>query len=76
MLNLFLEIIVEMADKFKGRVKEIHFIENYCGCLFGLTAQREAQKKIMDEMFNPQISQMLPESIEERDLNFIKEEMI
>ncbi|RBQ30074.1 epoxyqueuosine reductase QueH [Aliarcobacter vitoriensis] len=40
--------------------------QNYCGCLFGLTAQREAQKKIMDEMFNPISNQILPESIEER----------
>lgn len=40
--------------------------QNYCGCLFGLSAQREAQKKIMDEMFNPISNQVLPESIEER----------
>ena len=40
--------------------------QNYCGCLFGLTAQREHQKKIMDEMFNPISNQILPESIEER----------
>ncbi len=40
--------------------------QNYCGCLFGLTAQREVQKKIMDEMFNPISNQILPESIEER----------
>ena len=40
--------------------------QNYCGCLYGLSAQREAQKKIMDEMFNPISNQILPESIEER----------
>lgn len=40
--------------------------QNYCGCLFGLSAQREIQKKIMDEMFNPISNQILPESIEER----------
>lgn len=40
--------------------------QNYCGCLFGLSAQREAQKKVMDEMFNPISNQILPESIEER----------
>jgi predicted adenine nucleotide alpha hydrolase (AANH) superfamily ATPase len=40
--------------------------QNYCGCLFGLSAQREAQDKIMDEMFNPISNQILPESIEER----------
>ncbi len=40
--------------------------QNYCGCLFGLSAQREQQKKIMDEMFNPISNQIMPESIEER----------
>ena len=40
--------------------------QNYCGCLFGLSAQRVAQDKIMDEMFNPISNQILPESIEER----------
>lgn len=40
--------------------------QNYCGCLFGLTAQREQQKKIMDEMFSPISNQILPESIESR----------
>ncbi len=49
------------------RVKEHSlYRQNYCGCLFGLTPQREAQKKIMDEMFNPISNQILPESIEER----------
>ena len=40
--------------------------QNYCGCLFGLSAQRAQQKKIMDEMFNPISNQILPESIEQR----------
>lgn len=49
------------------RVKENSlYRQNYCGCLFGLTAQREHQKKIMDEMFNPISKQILPESIEQR----------
>ena len=49
------------------RVKEHSlYRQNYCGCLFGLTPQRMAQKKIMDEMFNPISNQILPESIEER----------
>lgn len=49
------------------RVKENSlYRQNYCGCLFGLTPQREIQKKIMDEMFNPISNQVLPESIEER----------
>lgn len=40
--------------------------QNYCGCLFGLSAQRDIQKKVMDEMFNPISNQIMPESIEER----------
>merc|ERR1711879_1064357 len=40
--------------------------QNYCGCLFGLTQQREQQKKLMDEMFSPISNQILPESIESR----------
>ena len=49
------------------RVKENSlYRQNYCGCLFGLSAQREIQKKIMDEMFNPISIQIMPESIEER----------
>ena len=40
--------------------------QNYCGCLFGLTQQREQQDKIMDEMFSPISNQILPESIESR----------
>ncbi len=48
-------------------VKKISlYRQNYCGCLFGLTAQRESQKKVMDEMFNPISNQILPESIEQR----------
>jgi predicted adenine nucleotide alpha hydrolase (AANH) superfamily ATPase len=40
--------------------------QNYCGCLFGLTQQREQQNKLMDEMFTPINAQIQPESIEER----------
>ena len=40
--------------------------QNYCGCLFGLTPQREQQNKLMDEMFDPINQQILPESIQER----------
>ena len=40
--------------------------QNYCGCLFGLTAQREQQNKLMSEMISPITKQILPESIEQR----------
>ncbi|WP_428025765.1 epoxyqueuosine reductase QueH [Arcobacter sp.] len=48
-------------------VKENSFYrQNYCGCLFGLSAQRESQDKIIDEMFLPLSNQTLPQSIEYR----------
>ena len=40
--------------------------QNYCGCLFGLTQQRDGQDKLMDEMISPIHGGILPESIEER----------
>ena len=40
--------------------------QDYCGCIFGLTMQREQQNRIMDEMFSPLSGQILPASIEER----------
>ena len=40
--------------------------QNYCGCLFGLTPQREQQNKLMDEMISPISQQILDESIEQR----------
>jgi predicted adenine nucleotide alpha hydrolase (AANH) superfamily ATPase len=40
--------------------------QDYCGCLFGLTMQREQQEKLMDEMFSPLGNRVLPASIEER----------
>ncbi len=40
--------------------------QDYCGCIFGLTMQREQQNKIMDELFSPISNQILPASIEER----------
>jgi len=40
--------------------------QDYCGCLFGLTMQREQQKKIADELFSPISQQIQPESIEAR----------
>jgi predicted adenine nucleotide alpha hydrolase (AANH) superfamily ATPase len=40
--------------------------QDYCGCIYGLTMQREQQNKIMDEMFSPISEQTLPASIDER----------
>jgi hypothetical protein len=40
--------------------------QNYCGCLYGLNAQREQQEKLVDELMMPIGKQVQPESIEER----------
>lgn len=40
--------------------------QNYCGCIFGLTAQREQQNKFLDELISSVNKQVFPESIEER----------
>ena len=40
--------------------------QDYCGCIFGLTMQREEQKKLADELFSPISKQIQAESIEAR----------
>ncbi len=40
--------------------------QDYCGCLFGLTMQRDQQNKLADELFVPISGQIQPESIEAR----------
>ncbi|BBG66259.1 diacylglucosamine hydrolase like [Hydrogenimonas sp.] len=40
--------------------------QNYCGCIYGLTKQREQQKMVADELFSPLCGSALPGSIEER----------
>jgi predicted adenine nucleotide alpha hydrolase (AANH) superfamily ATPase len=40
--------------------------QDYCGCMFGLTIQRDQQEKLADELFVPLSKQIQPESIEER----------
>lgn len=40
--------------------------QDYCGCMFGLTIQRDQQNRLADELFVPISNQIQPESIEER----------
>jgi len=46
--------------------KDALYRQDYCGCLFGLTMQREQQHKLADELFTPVSGQIQPESIEAR----------
>ena len=53
-------------DQSRVTKEEKLYRQDYCGCLFGLTMQREQQNRVMDEMFSPVSNQILPASIEER----------
>jgi len=46
--------------------KDALYRQDYCGCLFGLSMQRDQQQKLADELFSPLSGQCLPESIEAR----------
>ncbi|HZF70249.1 epoxyqueuosine reductase QueH [Sulfuricurvum sp.] len=52
----------------QGRVSREQqlYRQDYCGCIYGLTMQRDQQHRLMDEMFSPISQQILPASIEER----------
>jgi hypothetical protein len=53
-------------DQSRVTKEEQLYRQDYCGCIYGLTMQREQQDRIMDEMFSPVSNQILPSSIEER----------
>jgi predicted adenine nucleotide alpha hydrolase (AANH) superfamily ATPase len=53
-------------DQSRVTKEEQLYRQNYCGCLFGLSMQREQQHRLMDEMFSPISNRTLPASIEER----------
>jgi hypothetical protein len=53
-------------DQSRVSKKEQLYRQDYCGCIFGLTMQRDQQHRLMDEMFSPLTRQILPASIEER----------
>jgi len=53
-------------DQSRVTKEEQLYRQDYCGCFYGLSMQREQQDKLMDEMFSPISNQILPASIEER----------
>lgn len=57
---------IGMESQIRTTKKNSLYRQDYCGCLFALKLQRDNQKKIMDEMFNPISKQILPNSIEQR----------
>jgi len=54
------------ADQGRVSREQQLYRQDYCGCLFGLSMQRDQQHRLMDEMFSPLSRQILPASIEER----------
>ena len=53
-------------DQSRVTKEEQLYRQDYCGCIYGLTMQRDAQNKLMDEMFSPISNAVLPSSIEHR----------
>lgn len=52
--------------QFELAKKDMLYHQNYCGCLYGLIPQRQAQKRLVDELMSPLSKQILPQSIEQR----------
>jgi len=53
-------------DQSRVTKEEQLYRQDYCGCFFALNKQRQQQNVLMDEMFSPISSAVLPASIEER----------
>jgi len=53
-------------DQSRVTKEEQLYRQDYCGCIYGLSMQREQQNRLMDEMFSPICGSVLPASIEER----------
>ena len=55
-----------MHDQAKEVKQNALYRQDYCGCIYGLTAQRQQQEKFMDEMISNIGRRIEPESIESR----------
>ncbi len=53
-------------EQFAMAREEQIYHQDYCGCLYALTMQREEQHRLADELFSPLSKQIQPESIEDR----------
>lgn len=53
-------------DQSRVTKEEQLYRQDYCGCIYGLSMQREHQNKLADELFSPISGSTLPASIEER----------
>lgn len=53
-------------EQFAMAREEQLYHQDYCGCLYALTMQREDQNRLADELFSPISKQIQPKSIEDR----------
>ena len=53
-------------EQFAMAKEEKIYHQDYCGCIYALTMQREQQKRLADELFSLVSGQVQPESIEDR----------
>ena len=53
-------------EQFALAKKDRLYHQDYCGCIYALSAQRDQQQRLSDELFSPITKQIQPESIEER----------
>ncbi len=53
-------------EQFAMAKEEKLYHQDYCGCIYALTKQRESQERLADELFSPITKQIQPESIEDR----------
>ncbi len=53
-------------EQFALAKEDMLYHQDYCGCIYALTAQRDQQKRLADELFSPISRQIQPESIEYR----------
>lgn len=54
------------TEQFDLAKKDQLYHQDYCGCLFALSVQREQQERLKDELISPASHQVLPSSIEDR----------
>ncbi|RUM66189.1 MAG: diacylglucosamine hydrolase like protein [Sulfurospirillum sp.] len=53
-------------EQFAMAKEEQLYHQDYCGCIYALSKQRDMQDRLADELFSPITKQIQPESIEDR----------
>ena len=61
-------------EQFSLAREEQLYHQDYCGCIYALTKQRDMQNRLADELISPVTKQIQPESIEDRITLYQKRE--